>query len=186
MSGIVTSRNIRFATLDDPVSADFLEDTTRDIQRELDTLDGLKTTAMKRPVAIIHTNGVTVPVTTLTTVQFSTEDVDTHAMVDLTTNNQRITVSSTSGAGLYYVTAHSQGFSSGSWTMGEFTLRKNGGGVVRRKYYNFNGNTTVRMALASVVYLGAVADYVDVQVYHEGGATDDIGITYLKAFKITT
>lgn len=185
MSGIALPRSIRFATLDDPVSAAFLETTTTDIQRELDTLDGLKTTAMKRPVAIMHVNTLTIPVSTPTVVNFSVEDVDSHAMIDIPTNAQRITVSSAAGAGLYFVEAHTQAFASGNWTLGEFTLRKNGGGVVRKDYFNFNGASSIKMYVASMVYLGAVSDYVDVQVYHEGGATDDIGQTYLKATKIT-
>jgi hypothetical protein len=185
MSGITSARQIRYATLNDPTSSFFLEDTTRDIQRELDTLDGLKTTAMKRPVAIMHVNAPTVAVTTATTINFTNEDVDTHGMIDIPTNAQRITVSSAAGAGLYYVVAQSQALVSGAWTLGEMTIRKNGGAVVRRDYYNFNGQTSLRMYVASIVYLGAVADYVDLQVYHEGGATDNIGQTFLRAFKIT-
>jgi len=185
MSGITTARSIRFATLDDPISAAFLEDTAKDIARELDAADVLKTAAMKRPCAMVHTDTFTVAVSTVTTVNFTTEDVDTHAMVNLGTNAQRITVSSSSGAGLYYVTAFSEAFDSSAWTMGEFTITKNGTGQVRRKYYNYNGSTTLKMHVSGIIHLGTVGDYVDLRVYHEGGGTDNLSSTWLKAFKIT-
>jgi hypothetical protein len=185
MSGITSARSIRFATLDDPISAAFLADTTTDIQRELDALDVAKLAAMKRPCAIMHTNSMVIPVTTVTIVNFSTEDVDTHGMINLGTNAQRITVSSAAGPGLYYVYAFTDAFNSGSWTLGELTIRKNGGQTLRSKAYNYNGNTTVDLSVSGVVWLGAVNDYVEVTVYHEGGGSDDISTTYLKAFKIT-
>jgi hypothetical protein len=185
MSGITTARSIRFATLDDPVSDEFLADTVLDIERELDALDVLKVTAMKRPCAMMSTNSFTVAVTTLTTVNFATEDVDTHGMINLGTSAQRITVSAAAGPGLYYVLGFCDAFNSGSWTLGEITLRKNGGQTIRSKYYNYNGSTSVDMYVGGVIWLGAVNDYVDMTLYHEGGGTDDVGTTTLKAFKIT-
>jgi hypothetical protein len=185
MSGITLARSIRYATLDDPISAAFLADTVTDIERELDALDVLKLAAMKRPCAIMHTNSFSVAASTVTTVNFTTEDVDTHGMINIGTNAQRITVSSAAGAGLYYVIAFTDAFNSGAWTLGEITMRKNAGVVARRKCYNFNGSTTVDLFVSGVMWLGAVNDFVDMTVYHEGGASDDISTTYLKAFKIT-
>lgn len=185
MSGVTSARSIRYATLDDPISDAFLADTTTDIQRELDATDVLKVAAMKRPCAIMHTNSMVIPLTTVTTVNFTIEDVDTHGLINLGTNAQRITIPNAAAAGLYYINAWTDAFNSSAWTLGELTIRKNGGQEIRRKTYNFNGNTTVDIAVGGIVWLGAAADYVDITVYHEGGASDDISTTYLKAFKIT-
>lgn len=185
MSGITTAQSLRFGTLDDPISSTMTEVLAEDIERELGAADALRTAAMKRPVVMIRNNasqtfaaggGGTI-------VTFNVEDIDTHGMVNLGTSNSRATVSSQSGPGIYYVQFTCSSPPS-SWTTVELTIRKNAGNQVRKKIYS--NTTTAEPNIATFLWLGAVADYTDVVLYHDGGGTDAVFDAVLKLHKITT
>lgn len=188
MAGVTSAQSLRYATVDDPVSATFTENLAEDIARELDAIEAARVVAMKPPVAIARNiGGQSIPVGGVGTVlQWTTEEIDTHGMIDLVSNNTRITVSSAAGAGLYWVDVIVGGSVPSAWSMIELSIRKNGGVQARRKYWNTASTTQTTPKFGMFIWLGAVTDYVDVVLYHEGGASESTSGGYLKVVKRTT
>lgn len=178
MPGTTPVQGMRYGYDGDVISHTAQAHFADDAAAELSVLDTLRTRALKRPAVRI---GATqnVPITTVTTVSFSTELWDTHGLWAIGTPTRMI-IPNTDAAGIYYVSAQMTSVFGGTpWTQGEITLRKNGGNYLRKK---FAGNP-YRMQIKGEVWLGAAADYVDVTVYHEGGGSSSCDVV-LTAHKI--
>lgn len=182
MGGITDTQSIRFGYVTDPIDWTMLRNEADDIAAQLDLADVQAAAALRSPAAIARRSAsLAVAVSTLVAIPFDTEVEDTHGMIDIAGQPQRLTVSSSSGAGLYTVQLMTQSDTTG-WTRGDLVVNKNGSFYCRKTWrapQSFGW-----MALTASMHLGTVGDFVSFQIFHEGGGTTNTISVEASIFKI--
>lgn len=184
MPGVTDTQSIRFGLVTDPYGDwTMVRNEADDIATQLDAADAAKTAALGRPaVSVRRSAALAIPVGVATTVPFDFENFDTHGMADVGgANPSRITAVAAAGAGHYMFSATAN-VNSVSWTRGDIQLFKNGGIARSRMLWFPPGGT---LGLTAIIWLGAVNDYVELRVYHEGGGSDNTIFVNLTAYKLT-
>jgi hypothetical protein len=182
MPGITDTQAIRFGYVTDPISYTMIRDEADDIAAQLDAADASAAVVLQSPAAIVRRNAaLPIAVSTLVAVPWDVEVEDTHAMVDIAGQPQRLTASAAAGAGLYTVQFLAQTDTT-SWTRGDVVVNKNGAFYCRKTYrapqpFDY-------MQLTVQMHLGVVGDYVSFQMFHEGGGTTNLIEAYAYIFKI--
>lgn len=181
MAGITDTQSLRFGQVTDPISFTMQKNLADDIARELDAVDAAKQVGLGRPVARMSRNATqSLAVNTLVTINFDTEVFDTHNMINLGTNAQRVTVSSEAGVGMYFVTARASADTTG-WTRGDLQITRNGGVYYQRTQWSPQGNNNT----GGMMYLPNVGDFIDVRMIHQGGGTTNIQNVNLYVWKLS-
>jgi|SRR6185436_12945033 len=182
MGGITDTQSIRFGVLGEPIDWKMLRDTADDIAAQLDLADAQALAALQMPAAIVRRGStLAIPVTTLTLVPFTSEQQDTHAMVDIAGQPTRITASATAGPGLYTVQFIAQ-CDTTSWTRGDIQINLNGAFYTRRTFQAPQSFGWMQVTVQ--MWLSTVNDYVTFQMYHEGGGSTNLIEAFAYVFKL--
>lgn len=182
MSGTTDTQSLRYGTVDDVITHLMVANLADDIATQLNAADIARTAALKRPQVKIERNAaMTIAVTTVTTISFDTETIDTHNMVDLAGQPQRVTCNAAAGLGIYHVRANANVDTTG-WTRGDIFINKNGSTLDARTFWgpvSFAG-----MELETFVNFASLTDYVSLSLYHEGGGSTGINFIQLYVQKV--
>lgn len=153
-----------------------------DIAAQLTAADTARAAALRRPVfygrRALGTQNL--PVSTTVIVQMDQEIFDTHGMINLGTDNTKISCVAGSGAGIYELTMMAR-CTTTSWTKGEWAILKNGVVVVQQTVLAPSSNNH---AAPLQVALG-VGDYAQVSLYHEGGGTTTLNYIEIRGRKVS-
>lgn len=184
MPGTTDTQGLQFDLLSENVATATetgLERLAKGIATELDAADTARTTALKRPAArAIRFALQSIPNNSTTFVTFDTENIDTHAMIDLGAQPQRVTVSAGGGAGVYQVCARIFDLFTNSTGRVELYLTKNGAELFRQTVYAESNGLCVH----GLVQM-AVGDYFGVALFQNSGVARDVDTVYLEAWKIS-
>lgn len=173
MPGTTDTQSLRFGTVDDVITHTMQANLADDIATQLNSADTARTAALTRATARVGrlSSTFTLPVSAVTVVTMDLLTWDTHGMVNLGTQPQRVTTTASSGAGLYHATVTAQVDTTG-WTKGDLIINKNGGFYAQRTWWGpQNLDTLLHEAF---VPLDAVSDYLTFALYHEGGGSTTV------------
>lgn len=174
---------LRYAYDGDVITHATVANLADDIASKLDLADTARSSALKRPVWYGRRvlTPLNVPVTTVTVVPMDQEIIDTHNMIDVAgANPSRITVNSTSGAGVYELSLMAR-VTTTSWSKGEWIIRKNGATIMQQTIYL---PRSVSHAVSVQVPM-IVGDYLEGALYHEGGGTTTSQNIELRGHKVS-
>jgi hypothetical protein len=182
MPGVTDTQSIRFGLVTDPIDWTMVRNEADDIATQLDAADVAKLAALTRPIVKVRRVAAqALPVGVATAISWDSTVQDTHGMSGVGTGTPtRVTVSAAAGAGHYMVAAAAT-LNSASWTRGDMQLFKNGGLIRARELWFPPGGS---LGLSAIVWLGAVADFLDLRIYHEGGGSDNTVFVQLTAYKL--
>lgn len=187
MGGVTPVYAIRFPFIDETITDVSTKNAADDMAAALSThLDADRDVSLKRAAASAFRNGSqSINANTETNIQFTSEDFDTDAAINLGTNNTRITVPSATG-GRWWVFAHVASMTAPVWTSGQIAIAKNGTDVVRRKYWAGASQQITRMQVTCQVPL-VPTDFLTLTVLFQGtpNPTSMDGIR-LSAQRLTT
>jgi hypothetical protein len=159
-----------------------LERLAKGIATELDNADTARTTALKRPAARASRflTVQSIPNNATTAITFDVENFDSHAMVNLGTNAQRVTITAGGGAGVYMVAARLDSIFTNNTGKVELLITKNGAELFRQTVFaESNG-----LAVAGIS-LCIVGDFFGVSVFQNSGAARDADTVRLEVWKIS-
>jgi hypothetical protein len=159
---------IRFPFIDETITDVSTKNAADDMAAVLSThLDAARDTSLKRASASAFRNGSqSITAAVETNIQFTSENFDTDAAINLGTNNTRITVPTGMG-GRWWVFAHVASITAPLWTSGQIAIAKNGTDVVRRKYWATSGQEMSRMQVTCQVPL-VPTDFLTLTVLFQG------------------
>lgn len=180
MAGTTDTQSLRFGQVDDIITHTMIANLADDIAVQLNAADTARTKALTRPqVQIVRNAALALPASAFTAVPFDSEIIDTHAMVDLVGQPQRVTCGATAGIGTYHVMAEANVDTTG-WTRGDIVINKNGSFYDQRTFW---GPLSL-LNMETFVYFGAITDYVSISIYHEAGGTTNTNTVYLYVQKV--
>jgi hypothetical protein len=169
MAGVTDTQSLRFGQVSDVIDHTTVKNLADDIASRLDTQDLARTKALTRPEVYVQRNAaLSVPVSTITVVPWDSEQIDTHAMVDLVGQPTRVTCGATAGTGIYLVGFYVSIDTTG-WTRGDLLISINGIQYARRTWWG--PVSGVGMWLDTQVYLSATTDFITGSILHEGGGS---------------
>lgn len=182
MGGITDTQSLRFGYVGEPIDWSLVYNLADDIATQLDLADTAATAALQVPAAIVR-RGTTLALAAgvAVSVPFTSEQQDTHGMVDIAGQPNRLTVSAASGPGLYAVTFVTQCDTTG-WTRGDIIVNLNGAQYSRKAF--FAPQPFGSMQVTMHMHLGTVGDFVTFQMYHETGGTTNMIEAYAYIFKL--
>jgi ketosteroid isomerase-like protein len=187
MGSVTPVYAIRFPFIEETITDASTKNAADDIAAVLSTkLDADRDISLKRPAASAFRNGSqAITANTETNIQFTSEDFDTDAAINLGVNNTRITVPTADG-GRWWVFAHVASIPGTTWTSGQIAIAKNGTDVVRRKYWAGSSQQPSRMQVTCQVPL-VPTDFLTLTVLFQGtpSPTSIDGIR-LQAQRLTT
>lgn len=168
MGGVTPVYAIRFPFIDETITDVSTKNAADDMAAVLSThLDADRDLSLRRAAASAFRNGVqTISANTETNIQFTSEDFDTDAAINLGTNNTRITIPSSNG-GRWWMIAHVASIAAPAWTSGQIAIAKNGTDVVRRKYWAASGQEMSRMQVTCQMPL-VPTDFLTLTVLFQG------------------
>lgn len=159
-----------------------LERLAKAIATELDSADTARVAALKRAAARASRflTVQSIPNNATTAITFDTENFDSHAMVNLGTNAQRITITAGGGAGVYRVAAHLDDMFTNNSGKVEIILTKNGSELFRQTQF----------AEANGMWVGGISDcivgdFFGVSLFQNSGAARDADTIRLEVWKIS-
>lgn len=183
MAGVTDTQSIRFGQVTDVITHTMIANEADDIAVQLDAADAARIVAEKRPIAWTRRAAVLgIPVAAATAVPFDTEVWDTHAMIDIAGQPNRITIGATAGTGVYLVQVEAVGTYTG-WTIGALILLRNGAVHIEKTFPTIQSGDT--MSLSMIINATATTDFYTVSIYHEGGGTTNMSRVDMRAFKLT-
>jgi hypothetical protein len=168
MGSVTPVYAIRFPFNDETITDVSTKNAADDMAAVLSThLDVDRDTSLKRAAASAFRNASqSIAANTETNIQFTSEDFDTDAAINLGTNNTRITVPTSMG-GRYWVFGHVASIPGTTWTSGQIALAKNGTDLVRRKYWAGSSQQISRMQVTCQVPL-VPTDFLTLTVLFQG------------------
>jgi hypothetical protein len=182
MPGATQTQSLRYGYVTDPLSYTMQRDLADDIAAQLDVADAARTAAMKRPVARVARNTtLSLPASTVTVVPWTSITApDTHGMVDLVGQPNRVTVNAASGTGTYWAIGNIQLLYT-AWTRADIMIYRNGVFYAQRTWRAPSDLTALEFTV--LVNLPTIGDYLSMHVYHEGGGTTSGDTFGLRVFK---
>lgn len=168
MGGVTPVWAIRFPFIEETITDASTKNAADDMAAILSAeLDADRDLSLRRAAASAFRNGSqSIAANTETNIQFTSEDFDTDAAINLGTNNTRITIPSSNG-GRWWVFAHVANTGGSAWTSGQIAIAKNGTDVVRRKYWSTSGQQVNRMQVTCQVPL-VPTDFLTLTVLFQG------------------
>jgi hypothetical protein len=169
MGGVTPVYAIRFPFIEETITDVSTKNAADDMAAVLSThLDADRDLSLRRAAGSAFRNGSqSITANVETNVQFTSEDFDTDAAINLGTNNTRITVP-TSNGGRWWVFAHIASITAPAWTSGQIAIAKNGTDVVRRKYWAGGASQQItRMQVTCQVPL-VPTDFLTLTVLFQG------------------
>lgn len=183
MAGVTDTQSIRFGQDTDVIDHTLLKNLADDVAVQLDAADVARTAALKRPAVFLQRLAVlALPAAASTVVPYDTLNYDTHGMVNLGGQPTRVTVSASSGAGIYMVHAVPISWDKTGWTRADVIVSKNGTPYMQRTLWGPQST----MAVQGMVFLGTVGDYIETLIYHESGGTTNLSVMNLYVWKVAT
>lgn len=184
MGGVTDTQSLRYGYVTDVITHAMVANLADDIAAQLDAADIARTKALKRPEARAQRSAtLSIPVNTITPIPFDTIAYDTHGMIDLVGQPNRVTVVSAAGIGVYWARAQVSVDTTG-WTKGDILLYKNGAFGGQKTSWgpqSFNGGPSGEF----IVPMTAVGDYFEIRLYHEGGGTTTLFDTQFWVRKVS-
>jgi hypothetical protein len=119
---------------------------------------------------VTNSAAVSVPNTTWTTVPFDSERYDTENLHEAAINPSRLTVPA-GKSGVYLVWFNAQFQNTGTNNEEGARIRLNGSTVVAWNHVRYAG---YRYLMVAAICALAAGDYVEAQVYHDTGASNDL------------
>ena len=185
MPGTTETQSLQYDLLSENVATATetgLERLAKQIATQLDAADVARVTALKRPAARASRflTVQSIPNNTLNVVTFDTENFDSHAMVNLGVNNDRIIITAGGGAGKYMAAAHLFDMFTNNTGKVEIYLTKNGSELTRQtQFAEANGMTVA--AVSNCV----VGDRFGISLFQNSGAARDADTIRLDVWKIS-
>ncbi len=156
MPGTTSRFAIPYPCLSDPIDASAFAAWTNGIEAAMAQVDATEAQALHRPAAsVTFPNALSLPVGVATNVTFGTELFDTDNMVDLGSNNDRITIRT---QGVYMVEASiclSQGPLT-TYTSGRNAVTLNGNVALARKHDDISVASSISGILPAVLVPGDI------------------------------
>lgn len=180
MGAFTTSQALPYPWIDDLADPNQLRDLALAIDAKVVAHLAQRDIVRKRPYAkMAKLTSTTITTGVVTTLTFDTEIDDTHAIVNLGTNNTRFTIPA-SQAGVYFVTVSAVNLVFGVAVTSELTIRHNATDRYRKK-----GQAKGHDNMAAGYLNMAVADFVDFQFWHDAGVNATIAAVYATIYKVS-
>lgn len=185
MPGTTDTQGLQYDLLSENVATATetgLERLAKQIAAELDLADLARVAGLKRAAArCSRFNTVqSIPNNVTTAITFDTENFDSHAMVNLGVNADRITITSGGGAGVYMAVAHLDEMFTNNTGKAEIVLTKNGSELFRQSQFA-EANGMVVGGMSSCV----VGDRFGISLFQNSGAARDADTIRLDVWKIS-
>lgn len=182
MAGTTDTQSIRYGQDTDVIDHTVLKNLADDVAVQLDAADVARTAALQRASVFVRRLAVlALPAAASTVVPWDSISYDTHGMVNLGAPT-RVTVTASSGAGVYMVHATPISWVDTAWTRADVLVSKNGTAYMQRTLWGPQDT----LAVQGMVFLGTVGDYIEVSIYHESGGTTNLNFMNLYVWKVAS
>src|ERR1041384_3925766 len=133
MAGTTDTQSIRFGQDTDVIDHTTLKNLADDVAAQLNAADTARTAALTRPAVFVRRiSALALPAAASTVVPFDDLVYDTHGLCNLGTQPTRVTVSASSGAGVYMVHAVPISWDKTGWTRADVVVSKNSTAYMQR------------------------------------------------------
>src|SRR5918994_1267840 len=172
MPGTTDTQGLQYDLLSENVATATetgLERLAKQIATQLDAADTARTTALKRPAARARRfNLQSIPNNVTTFINFDQEVFDSHTMIDIAGQPQRVTVSAGAGAGVYQVSGRLFGIFTNNTGRVDLYVTKNNAELFRQTIFAESNGIVVTGLIEAIA-----TDFFGVAIFQNSGAARD-------------